>query len=69
MLNMTGDDIKQARKTLGLTQPQLAQVMGYSNKSYISAMENGTRSMSEQGQKLLQAYLSGWRPDDWPELN
>ena len=65
-LPMTGDDIRAARKHLGLTQKQLAEVMGYSDKTYVTAIETDKRSMSDQGQKLLQAYLSGYRPTDWP---
>ena len=63
---MTGDEIRAARKHLGLTQSQFAEVMGYSHKTYVSAMESDTRSMSDQGQRLLQAYLDGYRPKDWP---
>jgi transcriptional regulator with XRE-family HTH domain len=63
---MDGQQIKAARKQLGLTQTQLAEVMGYVGKSYISTIESGSRGMSDQGQKLLQAYLDGYRPKDWP---
>ena len=63
---MTGDEIRAARKHLGLTQKQLAEVMGYGGQAYMASVEAGTRSMSDQGQKLLQAYLSGYRPTDWP---
>ena len=66
MANMDGQQIKAARKHLGLTQTQLAEVMGYYNNTHISRIESGPRDMSEQGQKLLQAYLDGYRPKDWP---
>ena len=66
MANMDGQQIKAARKQLGLTQTQLAEVMGYSNDTYISRVETGSRGMSEQAQRLLQAYLDGYRPKDWP---
>ena len=66
-LPMTPQEIKAARKALGLTQAQLAQVMGYSGTPYVSGLETGYRSISEQGRRLLQAYLSGYRPEDWPE--
>lgn len=66
MANMIDDEIKSARKQLGLTQKQLAEVMGYSNDAYISRVETGLRGMSQQAQKLLQAYLEGYRPKDWP---
>jgi transcriptional regulator with XRE-family HTH domain len=63
---MNGHEIRAARKHLGLTQSQLAEVMGYVGKSYISTIESGPRGMSDQGQRLLQAYLDGYRPKDWP---
>lgn len=63
---MTRDEIKAARKQLGLTQVQLAEVMGYNSNTYISRVEGGDRDMSEQAQRLLEAYLSGYRPKDWP---
>lgn len=66
MPTMDGQQIKAARKQLGLTQTQLAEVMGYSDKTYVTAIETDKRSMSDQGQKLLQAYLEGYRPTDWP---
>ena len=64
--SMDRHEIRTARKHLGLTQKQLAEVMGYSDKTYVTAIETDKRSMSDQGQKLLQAYLSGYRPTDWP---
>ena len=64
--SMDRHEIRTARKHLGLTQKQLAEVMGYGGQAYMASVEAGTRSMSDQGQKLLQAYLSGYRPTDWP---
>ena len=63
---MTGAEIKAARASLGLTQSQFAVVMGYYGKTYISNLESGRANISPQGFRLLQAYLSGYRPDDWP---
>lgn len=66
-LPMTPEEIKAARKALGLTQAQLAQVMGYAYKSYVGGLEIGSSKISAQGERLLQAYLAGYRPEDWPE--
>ena len=63
---MTGDEIREARKHLGLTQSQLAEVMGMTDKSYISKLESGGVNLGRTSQKLLQAYLDGYRPKDWP---
>jgi transcriptional regulator with XRE-family HTH domain len=63
---MTGDDVKTARLALGLTQAQLAAVMGYSGKSRIAELESGTRRPSAAAIRLLRAYGAGYRPPDWP---
>lgn len=63
---MTGDDIRRARGALGLTQAQLAAVMGYSGKSRIAELEAGTRSPGPAAIRLLRAYGAGYRPPDWP---
>lgn len=60
------DDIKQARQTLGLTQAQMAEALGYSSQVRVAEIENGTRSADAGKIKLLRAYLSGYSPDDWP---
>ena len=62
---MTPADFAAARKRLGLTQAQLAAVMGYGNKARISEIERGER-LPPLAKRLLRAYLDGYRPDDWP---
>lgn len=64
---MTPTDIKQARQSLGLTQDQLAAVMGLRGKQTISEWERGVRNADAANVRLLQAYLDGYRPKDWPE--
>lgn len=66
MPTMDGQQIKAARKQLGLTQTQLAEVMGMTDKSYISKLESGAVNLGRTSQRLLQAYLDGYRPKDWP---
>lgn len=63
---MTPEEIKAARKALGLTQAQLAQVMGY-KRTYLTNLEAGREVLGAQGVRLLAAYLEGYRPRDWPE--
>ena len=63
---MDGQQIRDARKQLGLTQTQLAEVMGYSGKSYVSQVEIGMKSIGGAAERLLKAYLAGYRPEDWP---
>lgn len=70
---MTPADIKQARAQLGLTQIQLGRMLGLdwsdaATRIYISRAENGhpTRQLNPAQALLLRAYISGYRPDDWP---
>lgn len=58
--------MKRARVALGLTQAQLAAVMGYSGKSRIAELESGARKPSPAAIRLLRAYSAGYRPPDWP---
>ena len=62
---MTPNEIRNARRRLGLTQAQLAAVMGVRGPT-ISEWERGARSPGDTSARLLQAYRDGYRPDDWP---
>ena len=64
---MTAGEIRAARGVLGLTQAELAAVMGYGDKSRIAELERGARAAGPAAVRLLQAYLEGYRPADWPE--
>jgi len=64
---MTGDEIRQARKQLGLTQAEFARVMGWTGAAYVSRIEGGSNPLSRTSCRLLTAYLSGYRPGDWPK--
>jgi DNA-binding XRE family transcriptional regulator len=64
---MTGDDIKHARKQLGLTQAEFARMVGYSGKTYVANIEAGRYAVSLPVQRLVAIYLDGYRPDDWPD--
>ncbi len=63
---MTPISIREARKSLGLTQTQFAALIGYNDKTAVSAVEAGTRNPSDSVIRLIRAYLEGYRPDDWP---
>ena len=64
---MTPAEIRAARKALGLTQQQAAEVLDYGEKSRISDIETGRKPPGPRFVLLLQAYLAGYRPDCWPE--
>lgn len=62
-----GKRIKKRRETLGLTQQELANRMGYKSKSTINKIEMGKNDVSQSGvtkfAKALNtsvAYLMGW---------
>lgn len=67
---MTPDEIRAARKKLGLTPDQAGPLLGYSPNAAnvrISEIETGKRNPSEAACRLLRAYLDGYRPHDWPK--
>lgn len=64
---MTPDQIKDARQSLGLSQEDMARMMGYRSKSRLSEIERGKKPISDAATRLLAAYMSGYRPEDWPK--
>jgi transcriptional regulator with XRE-family HTH domain len=65
-LNMTPAEILEARQQLGLTQAQMAPLLGYSNVARVSEIERGVRKPGAAVVRLLHAYLEGYRPENWP---
>ena len=63
---MTPTELKQARSDLGLTQAQMAPLLGYGHTMRVSELERGTRQPGQSVVLLIAAYLRGYRPDDWP---
>jgi transcriptional regulator with XRE-family HTH domain len=63
---MTADEIHVARWRLGLTQAELAAVMGLRRPQTISDWECGVKTPTGVAIRLLRAYLDGYRPPDWP---
>lgn len=62
-------DTKEARQTLGLTQAQMGQMLGYQGervRQMVYEIEAGTKPLMPCQTRLLQAYLDGYRPEDWP---
>lgn len=54
---MTGDEIRVARKKLGMTQEQLAERMGLHGKQTISQWERGVRTPQGPSILLLRSLL------------
>lgn len=62
-------EFKRIRETLGLTQRELAEVLGYGHVMRVSELERDTNPMPVPwavGQ-LMRAMLAGFRPDTWVE--
>jgi len=67
---MTPRELTQARLELGLTLEQMASVLGYVGKyrrQMMHDLETGRRAIREPQRRLIEAYLSGYRPKDWPQ--
>ncbi len=66
-MNELGKRIRIKREELGITQEELAKLLGYKNKSTIAKIENGTNDITQSRvvdfAKILKttvAYLMGW---------
>lgn len=66
---MTGHEFHLIRLCLGLTQRQLALVLGYRHPIRISEFERATRPLPVPVRVAAQmrAFAAGYRPADWPE--
>ena len=73
---MIGERIKQRRKHLGMSQDELAALLGYDSRATISKIESGIIDMSvskvEEFAKALKtssSYLMGWEDEqEEPEV-
>lgn len=67
---MTPQQLIRARDRLGgLTQAELARLLGYdgeAGRAQICLMESGQRTIRPAQERLIRAYLDGYRPKDWP---
>ena len=69
-----GQRIKQVREALGMTQAELARRMGYSARSTINRIENGSQAFPmkkldkfAQVLDVTPAYLAGFTETDIPD--
>ena len=69
--DITAERIRERRIELGLTQDELALMVGYSGKSSINKIEKDTRGMSIDKMKEIAkalhvspAYIMGWDEDE-----
>lgn len=66
--NMTGDEFRQIRVGLGLSQAALAKVLGYAHPIRVSEFERNInpREIPLHVAMLMKAFESGYRPENWP---
>ncbi len=67
---MTPLQFREARAQLGLTIAEMARMLGLSEihiyRLQVPPEASTYRAISETTERLLQAYLEGYRPADWP---
>ena len=68
---MTPDQMRKARKDLGLTQAQMADMLDTDPQS-VRRMEmqetaSTHRKPAPRMKRLIEAYTAGYRPKDWPK--
>ncbi|MEM7303883.1 MAG: hypothetical protein AAF468_22645 [Pseudomonadota bacterium] len=68
---LSPSEFREAQDQLGLSDAQLARVLGYTDAVHVrrhkvsDTTRNSYRRVSAQTARLIQAYLDGYRPDDW----
>lgn len=66
---MTPAQLSKTRRELGLTLEAMATMLGYQGEQRRQMMydlETGRRAIREPQRRLVEAYLNGYRPADWP---
>lgn len=68
---MTPDEFAAAQKSLGLSDAQFALVLGFENPQHVRRLRapadaSHAKRVMPATVRLIQAYLAGYRPDDWP---
>ena len=66
---MTPDHLRAIRQKLGLTQQQLAQLIGYRQAHLISNFETGTRPVPHLLAMLMRAFEDGYLPRRDPDAS
>ncbi len=69
--SFTPDEFRQAQHQLGLSDKQLAAMLGIAYADHVRRMKvaegkSSHRNVTPTVARLLQAYLDGYRPADWP---
>lgn len=69
-MSILNERIKQRREELGMSQAELAELLGYSDRSTIAKIEKGTNDITQskieafaKALRTTPAYLMGWEND------
>ena len=69
-MSILNERIKQRREALGMSQAELAELLGYSDRSTIAKIEKGTNDITQskieafaEALRTTPAYLMGWEND------
>lgn len=69
-MSILNERIKQRREALGMSQAELAELLGYSDRSTIAKIEKGTNDITQskieafaKALRTTPAYLMGWEND------
>ena len=68
---MEPNDIRRARLALGLSQAELGRMLGYQGahiRVQMEDLETGQKPLRGCQERLLRAYMDGYRPSDWPKF-
>ena len=60
---MTPEEMKALRRSLGITQSELATVLGLENGTSVSRFERGARTPSQTVQMCYRELKAGWTPE------
>jgi transcriptional regulator with XRE-family HTH domain len=66
---MTPAELRAARLKLRLNQAEMARMLGYETDpdgAQVNHMEAGRRTIRPAQRRLVELYLAGARPPDWP---
>lgn len=69
---MTHLELRAARERLGLTQVEMARMLDMDSEKSVIRMESDptlktARPAPRRAVRLIEAYLAGYRPTDWPK--
>lgn len=69
---MTHTEFRDAQRRLGLTDSELAHVLGITNDQHIRRLKSEpgkghAKPIQPWHVRLIRVYLDGYRPKDWPK--